>query len=125
MKEISPVTSVDATIAVPGSKSLTQRALIAAALADGRSRLLGPLTSEDTDYTSKALEQMGISVHKEKDLWQVEGNGGRIATPTGEIYLGNNGTATRFLTSVAALGQGLFTIDGEERMREQIGRAHV
>ena len=49
MKEIVPVTRVDATIAVPGSKSLTQRALIAAALADGRSRLLGPLTSEDTD----------------------------------------------------------------------------
>ncbi len=119
MKEISPVTTVDATIAVPGSKSLTQRALIAAALADGRSRLLGPLTSEDTDYTSKALGQMGITVHKEKDSWQVEGNGGRIVTPTGEIYLGNNGTATRFLTSVAALGHGLFTIDGEERMRER------
>jgi 3-phosphoshikimate 1-carboxyvinyltransferase len=119
MKEISPVASVDATIAVPGSKSLTQRALIAAALAEGSSRLLGPLTSEDTDYTSKALAQMGIVVHKEKDEWRVEGNGGRIATPPGEIYLGNNGTATRFLTSVAALGHGLFTIDGEERMRQR------
>ncbi|MBU1985611.1 MAG: 3-phosphoshikimate 1-carboxyvinyltransferase, partial [Proteobacteria bacterium] len=119
MKEISPVTSVDATIVVPGSKSLTQRALIAAALADGSSRLVGPLTSEDTDYTSKALGQMGIQVDKEDDVWQVEGNGGRIATPAGEIYLGNNGTATRFLTSVAALGHGLFTIDGEERMRER------
>ena len=119
MKAISPVASVDATIAVPGSKSLTQRALIAAALAEGSSRLLGPLTSEDTDYTSKALAQMGIVVHKEKDAWQVEGNGGRIATPPGEIYLGNNGTATRFLTSVAALGHGLFTIDGEERMRQR------
>jgi 3-phosphoshikimate 1-carboxyvinyltransferase len=119
MKEISPVTSVDATIAVPGSKSLTQRALIAAALADGRSRLLGPLTSEDTDYTSKALGQMGASVHKEKDSWQLMGNSGRIITPNDVIYLGNNGTATRFLTSVAALGHGLFTIDGEERMRER------
>ncbi len=119
MKEISPVPSIDTTIAVPGSKSLTQRALIAAALANGRSRLLGPLTSEDTDYTSKALGQMGIVVHKDKDEWQVAGNGGKIATPTSEIYLGNNGTATRFLTSVAALGYGLFTIDGEERMRER------
>ncbi|MBU4236002.1 MAG: 3-phosphoshikimate 1-carboxyvinyltransferase, partial [Proteobacteria bacterium] len=100
MKEISPVASVDATIVVPGSKSLTQRALIAAALADGSSRLVGPLTSEDTEYTSKALGQMGIQVDKEDDVWQVEGNGGRIATPGGEIYLGNNGTATRFLTSV-------------------------
>ncbi len=119
MKEISPVTSIDATIAVPGSKSLTQRALIAAALANGHSRLLGPLNSEDTDYTSTALGQMGITVHKDKDEWQVAGNGGKIATPGSEIYLGNNGTATRFLTSVAALGHGLFTIDGEERMRER------
>lgn len=119
MKEISPVTSIDATIAVPGSKSLTQRALIAAALADGSSRLVGPLASEDTEYTSKALAQMGITVDKKGEAWQVQGNGGRIATPTGEIYLGNNGTATRFLTSVAALGHGLFTIDGEERMRER------
>jgi 3-phosphoshikimate 1-carboxyvinyltransferase len=49
----------------------------------------------------------------------VEGQGGRIATPSKTIFLGNNGTATRFLTSVAALGEGLFTIDGEERMRER------
>jgi 3-phosphoshikimate 1-carboxyvinyltransferase len=130
MKEITPVTRIDATIAVPGSKSLTQRVLIAAALAQGRSRLIGPLTSEDTDYTAKALGQMGISVGREvdsqgsrgeihSDAWQVEGNGGRIATPSGVIYLGNNGTATRFLTSVAALGHGEFIIDGEERMRER------
>src|SRR5665647_87830 len=119
MKEIFPVITVDATIVVPGSKSLTQRALIAAALADGRSRLLGPLTSEDTEYTSKALGKMGIPVDKKGDSWQVEGNGGMIATPTCEIYLGNNGTATRFLTSVAALGNGVFTSDGEARMRER------
>lgn len=119
MKEIIPVAGIDATVVVPGSKSLTQRALIAAALADGTSRLLGPLASEDTDYTSKALRQMGIRVEKEGDCWQVEGNGGRIVAPQGEIYLGNNGTATRFLTSVAALGEGVFLIDGEQRMRER------
>jgi 3-phosphoshikimate 1-carboxyvinyltransferase len=119
MKEISPVTTIDTTIAVPGSKSLTQRALIAAALADGRSTLLGPLTSEDTDYTSKALEQMGIKVQKETDCWRVDGAGGRISAPKEEIFLGNNGTATRFLTSVAALGDGVFIIDGEKRMRER------
>ncbi|MCF8055482.1 MAG: 3-phosphoshikimate 1-carboxyvinyltransferase [Desulfocapsa sp.] len=119
MKEITPVTSVDVTIAVPGSKSLTQRALIAAALADGTSRLLGPLASEDTSYTSKALEQMGIKVERGEDVWIVHGSGGILETPAGEIFLGNNGTATRFLTSVAALGQGAFRIDGEERMRER------
>jgi 3-phosphoshikimate 1-carboxyvinyltransferase len=119
MKEIRPVTTIDATIAVPGSKSLTQRALIAAALADGSSTLLGPLTSEDTDYTSKALDQMGIAVHKGSDSWKVDGGSGRIIAPTEKIYLGNNGTATRFLTSVAALGHGVFIIDGEKRMRER------
>lgn len=119
MKEISPVITVDVTVAVPGSKSLTQRALIAAALADGVSTLVGPLASEDTSYTSEALMQMGIKVERNTDIWTVYGNGGVIATPEKEIFLGNNGTATRFLTSVAALGKGEFRIDGEERMHER------
>ena len=67
MIEIIPVSTVDATVAVPGSKSLTQRALIAAALGDGSSKLIGPLASEDTNYTSKALEQMGIKVERGED----------------------------------------------------------
>jgi len=119
MIEIKLVSKIDSTIAVPGSKSLTQRALIAAALADGTSKLIGPLASEDTSYTSKALEQMGVTVERGEDVWTVRGNGGKLATPKQEIFLGNNGTATRFLTSVAALGHGDFRIDGEERMRER------
>jgi 3-phosphoshikimate 1-carboxyvinyltransferase len=119
MIEIKPVSTVDATVTVPGSKSLTQRALIAAALGEGRSKLIGPLASEDTSYTSKALEQMGITVERGEDVWTVSGNGGKLATPENEIFLGNNGTATRFLTSVVALGNGSFQIDGEERMRER------
>ncbi|MBU0961157.1 MAG: 3-phosphoshikimate 1-carboxyvinyltransferase [Proteobacteria bacterium] len=119
MKEIIPVSSINATVRVPGSKSLTQRALIAAALADGSSKLIGPLASEDTSYTSQALEQMGIDVERGEDVWSVHGKGGQIVSPDREIFLGNNGTATRFLTSVAALGHGPFRIDGEERMRER------
>jgi len=120
MIEIKPVSKVDATVVVPGSKSLTQRALIAAALADGTSKLIGPLASEDTNYTSKALEQMGIKVERDDDnIWIVHGSGGKLATPKEDIFLGNNGTATRFLTSVAALGQGDFRIDGEKRMQER------
>lgn len=119
MKEIIPLSNVNATIEVPGSKSITQRALIAAALADGESTLLGPLESEDTRYTAAALEQMGVSVEKGQGKWIVQGNGGRIATPDKEIFLGNNGTATRFLTSVAALGDGTFQISGDERMAER------
>ncbi|MBW2658269.1 MAG: 3-phosphoshikimate 1-carboxyvinyltransferase [Deltaproteobacteria bacterium] len=118
MIEIKPVNRVDARISVPGSKSLTQRALIAAALASGRSRLIGPLESEDTGYSSKALIQMGVSVEK-GDEWSITGNGGVIQAGDEPIYLGNNGTATRFLTSVASLGNGTFTIDGDERMAER------
>jgi 3-phosphoshikimate 1-carboxyvinyltransferase len=119
MKEITPLLAIDATIEVPGSKSITQRALIAAALADGESTLLGPLESEDTRYTVAALEQMGVTVEKERGIWTVKGNGGGIATPVKEIFLGNNGTATRFLTSVAALGVGTFRISGDARMAER------
>ncbi len=119
MIEIQSASKINATIAVPGSKSITQRALIAAALADGESTLLGPLESEDTRYTAAALQQMGATVEKDRERWTVQGNGGRIATPDTEIFLGNNGTATRFLTSVAALGSGTFQISGDERMAER------
>jgi 3-phosphoshikimate 1-carboxyvinyltransferase len=105
---------------VPGSKSLTQRALIAAALAVGTSRLLDPLASDDTRYTMDALRAMGINCDdRDPDCWLIHGNGGRIEPPAADIFLGNNGTATRFLTSVAALGQGRFHITGNERMAER------
>lgn len=119
MIEIQPARKIKAVVQVPGSKSITQRALIAAALAGGESTLLGPLESEDTRYTAAALQQMGVSVEKGEGKWIVKGNGGRIRTPNKEIYLGNNGTATRFLTSVAALGQGTFRISGDARMAER------
>ena len=119
MIAIHPVDTIDAVITVPGSKSITQRALIAAALADGTSTLHGPLVSEDTDYSSRALIQMGIGIEKGRESWAIRGTGGRIAEPDDDIYLGNNGTATRFLTSVASLGDGEFIIDGDERMHER------
>lgn len=119
MIEITPTPNVSTTLAVPGSKSLTQRALIAAALARGTSRLIGPLASEDTDYSSKALAQMGMRIDKLDDVWTVAGGGGRIAASDVPIFLGNNGTATRFLTSVAALGSSPFIIDGDKRMHER------
>ena len=119
MIEIQPAAKIKAEVTVPGSKSITQRALIAAALADGPSKLLGPLESEDTRFTAAALQQMGVEVVKGKDMWTVQGMGGSIATPDKEIFLGNNGTATRFLTSVAALGSGIFKISGDERMAER------
>ena len=120
MIEIKPLQEINAVVSVPGSKSLTQRALIAAALAEGTSTLLGPLSSEDTSYTIAALRAMGVPVNDQNpDKWIVEGQGGRVAPPEQAIFLGNNGTATRFLTSVASLGKGLFQITGSQRMTER------
>jgi len=119
MKEITPSGPVDARVRVPGSKSLTQRALIAAALARGESTLIGPLASEDTGYTMAALRAMGVEIDDSGPDWRIRGSGGRITAPRDPIYLGNNGTATRFLTSVAALGEGVFRITGSERMSQR------
>ncbi|MDK9706713.1 MAG: 3-phosphoshikimate 1-carboxyvinyltransferase [Desulforhopalus sp.] len=118
MIEIRPIGKVDASLEVPGSKSLTQRALIAAALADGESRLIGPLESDDTAYSSQALQQLGAEIKTGTD-WRVVGNGGVIQPSKEPIYLGNNGTATRFLTSVASLGSTQYTIDGDSRMHQR------
>ena len=119
MLEIKPLSTVDTDITVPGSKSITQRALVAAALASGQSTLIGPLASEDTAYTSQALESLGIQVSQGEDSWTVAGQGGDIVVPAKEIFLGNNGTATRFLTSLVALGHGDFVISGGKRMEER------
>ena len=118
MIEIKTRDRVDAKVFVPGSKSLTQRALIAASLANGTSKLIGSLESEDTEYSSAALAQMGVLIDR-NDSWTVVGRGGVIEASEKPIYLGNNGTATRFLTSVASLGSSLFVIEGDERMYER------
>jgi len=120
MIELTPLSDINAVITVPGSKSLTQRALIAAALAQGESTLHGPLASEDTAYTIAALRSMGIDIDDQHpDKWTIKGSGGTITTPASPIYLGNNGTATRFLTSFVSLGNGTFHITGSERMAER------
>jgi 3-phosphoshikimate 1-carboxyvinyltransferase len=118
MIEIQPVARVDVALEVPGSKSLTQRALIAAALAVGESHLIGPLESEDTTYSTHALQQMGVVVERGEE-WRILGNGGLIKPSEEAVFLGNNGTATRFLTSVAALGTSHYIIDGDSRMRQR------
>lgn len=120
LHEVKPVAQVDATVRVPGSKSLTQRAIIAASLAEGPSRLLGPLASEDTRYTCGALAALGVRIETaDPECWLVHGCGGKIQAAEQELYLGNNGTATRFLTSVASLGQGGCRIGGDERMAQR------
>ncbi len=120
MRSIQPVSNINVDLAVPGSKSITQRALVAAALASGESLLLGALDSEDTDYLRSALRALGVRIDcSDPEAWRVQGCGGRLRAPDAPIYLGNNGTATRLLTSVAALAGGPVRITGDARMAER------
>lgn len=112
---------VDATVAVPGSKSLTNRALLLAALANGPSRLEGALFSDDTRYMAAALERLGIPVRGDEPnaVYEVEGTGGRISPKEADLFVGNSGTTARFLTAFLALGHGRYRLDGIPRMRRR------
>lgn len=110
-----------ARVRVPGSKSLTNRALIVAALADGRSTLTGALDSDDTRVMVDSLQRLGIDVahNPGKGSIRVKGCGGRFPVLEASLYVANSGTSLRFLTALAATGQGTFRLDGTPRMRER------
>ena len=110
-----------ATVRVPGSKSLTNRALAIAALANGTTTITNALFSEDSGYFSDCLQTLGfhLEVADFQSLVVVHGLGGRIPTDHAELFVGNAGTAARFLTAFATLGFGKFVVDGNERMRER------
>lgn len=105
--------------ALPGSKSVTNRALLIAALAQGRSRLSGILRSDDTRYMMQALAQMGVTL-RELDATTVEVTGtGRLCAPEEPLFLGNAGTAVRFLTAAVALVDGTVTLTGDAHMQRR------
>lgn len=120
MNEIQPLRKpVDATIEVPGSKSYTNRALLVAALANGRSTLTGALFSDDTRYMCNALRKLGVQLEADEAqaTFRVNGNGGNIPVAAAELYIGNSGTTARSLVSYVSLGHGEFVIDGDEPMQ--------
>ncbi len=120
--EIEPVLKpVRGTIRPPGSKSITNRALVCAALAIGPSTLEGALDSEDTRVMVEGLRQLGLSVAVEEAGTRlvVSGRGGRLPASTADIFVGNSGTTIRFLTALCALGHGGYRLDGVARMRER------
>jgi 3-phosphoshikimate 1-carboxyvinyltransferase len=112
---------VDADVEIPGSKSYTNRALLIAALAAGRSTLRGALFSEDTERMADSLRRLGIDVEEDAPgcRFTVHGQGGRIPAAAAELFVGNAGTAARFLTALVALGRGSYVLDGVERMRRR------
>ncbi|HVU08728.1 MAG TPA: 3-phosphoshikimate 1-carboxyvinyltransferase [Verrucomicrobiae bacterium] len=130
--EVVPLAApVRAEITVPGSKSITNRALILAALADGEVMLTGALWSEDTQIMVECLQKLGFEICVENDPDEfcnrtitVNGLGGKI--PNGgtaekplELFVGNAGTAARFLAAFVCLGNGVYSLSGVPRMHER------
>jgi 3-phosphoshikimate 1-carboxyvinyltransferase len=110
-----------ARVRVPGSKSLTNRTLIVAALADGPSTLTGALDSDDTRVMVDALGRLGIAVAHDPAAATigVNGCGGTIPARQAELFVANSGTSLRFLTALVALGRGTYRLDGTPRMRQR------
>lgn len=116
---IEPARSpVDAEFDAVPSKSVTHRALVAAALGAGESAIVGPLDADDTRRTREGLRQLGIAVDAGGDAWTVRGAGGRVRGG-GTLDLGASGTSARFLAALAALGRSPSRLDGTARLRER------
>ena len=118
---IEPCDPIQGAIRPPGSKSITNRALVCAALAEGNSVLRGALVSEDTHVMIDSLQRLGIDVRVEDGgtTLQVAGCGGRIPAGEAELFVANSGTTIRFLTALVTLGNGVYRLDGIDRMRER------
>ena len=110
---------VHTTVRVPGSKSLSQRALMAAALAQNDSVIGNILVSQDTLYLMEGLRNLGAKIVPAEDGFSVSGTAGKITNNGKELFLGNNGTALRFLTALVCLGRGKYVLTGEKRLCER------
>ena len=119
---VRPILSAAGEVPMPGSKSISNRALLLAALSSGRTELKGILRAEDTERMMESLRKLGVSVEIDEGnpkTVTVEGCGGRFAVRSAELFLGNAGTAARPLTAALALAGGSYLLDGVERMRER------
>lgn len=109
------------TVAVPGSKSITNRALLLATLAEGTSVLQDVLFSDDSRHFLECIQSLGFAttVDEAQKRIAVTGLGGRIPLPEAELYVGSAGTAARFLTAYLALSDGIYHMDASEQMRRR------
>jgi 3-phosphoshikimate 1-carboxyvinyltransferase len=122
VREIIPAAGpVTGSVRPPGSRSLTNRALMAAALADGDSEIEEVGLSDDTRICAEALRTLGIGleVDEARRRMRITGCAGRVPPGPREIFTGDSGTATRFLTALVASGRGRYRVDGSPRMRER------
>lgn len=119
---LEPIRSISGDIRLPGSKSLSNRALLLSALASGNTRLTNLLRSDDTLHMVNALRQLGVNIrlNEDWDQCEVEGNSGLFCPPEEiRFFLGNAGTAIRPLTAILSLIPGEFEIDGDKYMRDR------
>jgi len=115
-----PTGPLSGEVTAPPSKSVTNRALLLAGLAEGSSRLDHVLSSDDTDHMRAALTSLGIAIQElPGGSLEIIGCAGRPPAGSGDLFLGNAGTAMRFLCAAVTLGTGTYRLDGEPRMRER------
>ncbi|QYJ84272.1 3-phosphoshikimate 1-carboxyvinyltransferase [Shewanella aegiceratis] len=119
---LDPISKVHGTVNIPGSKSISNRALLLATLAEGKTRLTNLLDSDDIRHMLTALKQLGVNYQLSDNnrVCELEGLGGVINSDTAQtLFLGNAGTAMRPLCAALTLGCGEFTLTGEPRMEER------
>ncbi len=117
---LSPASKATGSIKLPGSKSISNRTLLLAALAQGRTHIRDLLASDDTARMLEALAQLGVVLTQTgTDDWVVEGTGGVFPVKQAELFLGNAGTAFRPLTAALALAGGSYKLSGVQRMHER------
>ena len=120
--KLDPINKIDGEVNLPGSKSLSNRALLLAALADGTTTITNLLESDDTRHMLNALKKLGIeyNLSDDKTKCSIVGNAGAISSNTiHELFLGNAGTAMRPLCATLCLGKGEYILTGEPRMKER------
>lgn len=114
---ILPRSGLDSTVSIPGSKSCTARALVMAGLTPGRSELHGAAVCDDSDHMLAGLRALGVEARQDGDRAVIESAG--FTPPSQTLFLGNSGTAMRFLTAACATLDGEAVLDGSPRMRER------
>jgi 3-phosphoshikimate 1-carboxyvinyltransferase len=120
--KLKPIKHIEGEVNLPGSKSLSNRALLIAALAEGTTKITNLLESDDTRHMLNALKLLGVeySLSDDKTVCTVTGNGGPFqCTKPLELFLGNAGTAMRPLCAALTLGRGTYILTGEPRMKER------
>ncbi len=119
---LKPIAKIEGEVNLPGSKSLSNRALLIAALAEGTTKITNLLDSDDTRHMLNALQKLGVQYTLSEDRTEcvVTGNGGPFETDQPlELFLGNAGTAMRPMTAALTLGRGEYLLTGEPRMKER------